>query len=47
MVIYFGNVNIVAENMKSVRPQEEYGYCVDVVKEVLSVIWNIIVVGST
>ncbi len=42
MVIYFGNVNIVAENMKSVHPQEEYGYIVHVASSVLNVIKNII-----
>jgi len=42
MVIYFGNVNIVVENIKSVHPQEEYGYIVLVVSSVLNAIKNII-----
>jgi len=46
MVIYFGNVSIVAKNMKFVLLQEEYGYIVYVVSLVQSVIGNIILKGG-
>jgi hypothetical protein len=46
MVIYFGNVSIVAEHHMYVHPQEEYGYIVYVVSLVQSVIGNIILKGG-